>query len=226
MAAVQTATSGSSSDIFASLGASSSSKKETQAEQIQDRFMKLLVTQLKNQDPLNPMDNAQMTSQLAQINQISGIEKLNTTLGQMLDIYNNGQGMQAAGLIGKYVLTAGNSLPLAGGTAMGGAKLDGPADQVTVKVMDAAGNLLQAQQLGAHDAGNFSFTWDGKKSDGTQMPNGSYNFRVEATRGGEKVNVTGLQVGMVNAVSRSSSGFLLDLGAQGNVSFQDVQQIL
>src|SRR5574343_657724 len=102
MATVQS-TANTGKDYLASLGASGG-KSATSADQIQDRFLKLLTTQLRNQDPLNPLDNAQMTSQLAQINTISGIEKLNTTVGKMLDIYNAGQGMQAAGLIGKYVL--------------------------------------------------------------------------------------------------------------------------
>ncbi|MDQ5877674.1 MAG: flagellar basal-body rod modification protein FlgD [Pseudomonadota bacterium] len=226
MASVQSTSSSSANDVFASLGAGSSSKTTTDAEDIQNRFLKLLTTQLKNQDPLNPMDNAQMTSQLAQINTISGIEKLNVTLGKMLDIYDSGQSMQAAGLIGKHVLVAGNNLPLSGGAALGGASLAAAADQVTVSVLDGAGNVLQTQQLGARAAGTVAFSWDGKKADGTQMPDGTYKFKVEAQSGGNKIESTALQVGMVNAVVRSNGGFLLDLGAQGNVAFKDVQQIL
>lgn len=226
MAAVQSTSSNTANDVFASFGAGSSGKATTDAEDIQNRFLKLLTTQLKNQDPLNPMDNAQMTSQLAQINTISGIEKLNVTLGKMLDIYDSGQSMQAAGLIGKHVLVAGNNLPLSGGQAMGGASLTAAADQVTVSVLDGAGNVLQTQQLGARPAGTLAFSWDGKKADGTQMADGSYKFKVEAQAGGNKIDSTSLQVGMVNAVVRSNGGFLLDLGVQGNVSFKDVQQIL
>ena len=226
MAAVQSTSSNTKNDVFASLGAGSSGKATTDAEDIQNRFLKLLTTQLKNQDPLNPMDNAQMTSQLAQINTISGIEKLNVTVGKMLDMYDSGQSMQAAGLIGKHVLVAGNNLPLSGGQAMGGASLAAAADQVTVSVLDGAGNVLQTQQLGARPAGTVAFSWDGKKSDGTQMADGSYKFKVEAQAGGNKIDATSLQVGMVNAVVRSNSGFLLDLGVQGSVSFKDVQQIL
>ncbi len=226
MAAVQSTSSNTANDVFASFGAGSSGKATTDAEDIQNRFLKLLTTQLKNQDPLNPMDNAQMTSQLAQINTISGIEKLNVTLGKMLDIYDSGQSMQAAGLIGKHVLVAGNNLPLSGGQAMGGASLTAAADQVTVSVLDGAGNVLQTQQLGARPAGTVAFSWDGKKADGTQMADGSYKFKVEAQAGGNKIDSTSLQVGMVNAVVRSNGGFLLDLGVQGSVSFKDVQQIL
>lgn len=229
MATVQSTTSNSSnsaSDIFASLNGKASTKTASQTEDMQNRFLKLLTTQLKNQDPLNPMESAEMTSQLAQINTVSGIEKLNATLGKMLDVYNSDQGMQAAGLIGKYVLVAGKSLPLAGGQSVGGVSLAEAADQVTVSILDGAGNVVQSQQLGPHDAGNLSFSWDGKKSDGTQLADGAYTFSVEAVRGGKKVEAIAQQVGMVNAVIRSGSGFLLDLGKQGNVAFSDVQQIL
>lgn len=227
MATVQSSTN-SSADVYAALnGGSGTAKTASQTEQIQDRFLKLLTTQLRNQDPLNPLDNAQMTSQLAQINTISGIEKLNATLTSMLDIYNNNQGMQAAGMIGKNVLVAGNTMQLQNGLALGGVMLPEAADQVTVSVLDGAGNLLQTQKLGAHSAGNFGFSWDGKKADGTSVAAGSYKFKVEAVRGENKVAATGLQVGTVNAVVRNgSNGFQLDLGTLGTVGFSDVQQIL
>ncbi len=225
MATVQS-TSSSGSDYFNTLGTSTSSKTTSQTEEMQNRFLKLLTTQLKNQDPLNPLDNAQMTSQLAQINTISGIEKLNATLSQMLGVYNEGQAMQAAGMVGKYVLTAGNSLPLAGGQAVGGATLAGPADQVTISILDSAGNLVQSQKLGAAEAGNLNFTWDGKKSDGSKAADGKYSFKVAAVRGNDKVEASALQLGTVNAVVRSKDGFLLDLGPQGTIAFKDVQQIL
>ncbi|MCK6405519.1 MAG: flagellar hook assembly protein FlgD [Rhodocyclaceae bacterium] len=225
MATVSSTTGTTGNEYLASLGTNNSSSASV-TDQIQDRFLKLLTTQLRNQDPLNPLDNAQMTSQLAQINTISGIEKMNATLGKMLDFYNAGQGMQAAGLIGKYVLVAGNNLTLANGQSAGGVLLKEAADQVTVSVLDGAGNVVQTQQLGAHDGGNLAFSWDGKKSDGTQMPAGNYRFSVSAVRGNSKVEATALQLGMVNAVTRSGSNFLLDLGQAGQVGFADVQQII
>ncbi len=227
MATVQSSTN-SAADIYSTInGSSGSAKTASTTDQIQDRFLKLLTTQLRNQDPLNPLDNAQMTSQLAQINTISGIEKLNTTLTSMLDIYNNNLGMQAAGMIGKNVLVAGNTMQLQGGLAVGGVTLPEAADQVTVSILDSAGNVLQTQKLGAHSAGNFGFSWDGKKADGTSVTDGNYKFKVEAVRGDNKISSTALQVGTVNAVVRnSSSGFSLDLGTLGTVGFNDVQQIL
>jgi flagellar basal-body rod modification protein FlgD len=228
MATVQAA--GSSSDIFAAINTKSngangaSSTSETDASQ--DRFLKLLVTQLKNQDPLNPMDNAQMTSQLAQISTVSGIEKLNTTMASLSETFNSGQAMQAASLVGKGVMVAGSQLALAGGQAYGGVNLSGSADQVRLQILNASGAVVQTQDLGPRDVGNFSFAWDGMNDAGAVMPNGTYKFVVEATRGGEKVAADPLQVGTVSAVVRAKSGFLLDLGALGTVDFKNVQQIL
>ena len=227
MATVQATNS--SADVLASLNAAkkaSSSASEVSAQDSQDRFLKLLVTQLRNQDPLNPMDNAQMTSQLAQMSTVSGIEKLNTTLSSLVDGFGSSQAMQAAGMIGKNVLVAGSSLALANGEALGGVNLAGPADQVTISILNSAGQVVQTQSLGAQKAGNLKFAWDGKTDAGTTVPDGAYKFSVEATRGSEKVNVDALQVGTVSAVLRSTNGFKLDLGALGTVDFKDVEQVL
>ena len=78
----------------------------------------------------------------------------------------------------------------------------------------------------ADDAVSLGFSWGGKKADGTQMPAGNYRFSVSAVRGNSKVKATALQLGMVNAVTRSGSNFLLDLGQAGQVGFADVQQII
>ncbi len=77
---------------------------------IQDRFLKLLVTQMKNQDPLNPMDNAQVTSQLAQINTVNGIQQLNATMQGLATSFMSAQSMQSTSLIGHTVLTDGSKL--------------------------------------------------------------------------------------------------------------------
>jgi flagellar basal-body rod modification protein FlgD len=227
MATVQATTS--SSDPFAAINAatkSSSRASAPTAEDPQDRFLKLLVTQLKNQDPLNPMDNAQMTSQLAQMSTVSGIEKLNTTLNSLVDGFANSQSMQAAEMIGKRVLVAGSQLPLASGQAYGGINLSAAVDQVKLSILDAAGQVIQTQDLGPRDAGVFDFVWDGMNDAGSKAPDGIYRFSVNATQGGNKVTADPLQIGTVSALVRSKSGFLLDLGALGTVDFKNVQQIL
>lgn len=219
----------SASDIFAAINAQSRSgaaESASASEAVQNRFLTLLVTQLKNQDPLNPLDNAAVTTQISQINTVTGIERLNATLETLLGTYTDGQAMQAAGLIGKEVLVAGSRLSLAGGTANGGVNLSEPADSVKLTILDAAGRVVQSQKLGAHEAGSFNFVWDGKTDTGASAPDGKYSFAVEATRGGEKVPAETLQIGTVSALVRDKNRFQLDLGELGRVDFDKVQTIL
>lgn len=226
-----TTSTNSAADIFAGINApgqagAAAKASNTSAQDIQGRFLTLLVTQLKNQDPLNPMDNGQVTTQLSQISTVSGIEKLNATVSQMLDVYNNGQALQAAGMIGKSVMAAGSQLVLQSGQAVGGVSLTTAADQVSVSVLDATGNVVQTEDLGARSAGTFGFVWDGANAAGKTMPDGKYSFKVTATQGGKNVSAEALQVGTVFAVTRATSGFQLDLGGAGTVDFSNVRQIL
>ncbi|WP_291994527.1 flagellar hook assembly protein FlgD [Candidatus Accumulibacter sp. ACC003] len=216
-------------DILASVNAQSrsgSNELVSTSEAVQNRFLKLLVTQLKNQDPLNPLDNAAVTTQISQINTVTGIERLNTTLESLLATYNDGQAVQAAALIGKNVLVGGSGLLLADGAASGGVSLAEPVDDVLLSILGAGGNVLQSQRLGARDAGSFAFTWDGKTAAGADATPGSYGFAVEAVRGGEKVAAEALQIGTVSALVRNKGSFQLDLGGLGRVELSKVQQIL
>lgn len=226
MANVNSTSGTSAADIFAAINGSSGKTGKSETDDMGDRFLTLLVTQLRNQDPLNPLDNNQMTSQLAQINTVKGIEQMNVTLNKLMAAYSNSQTMEAASVIGKYVLTAGGKIELGASGGVGGVKLGANADQVTVTITDSSGKVVQTENLGARNAGVFSFMWDGKDADGNALPAGNYKFSVEAKSGANKVDATALQLGMVSALTRSGSGFVLDLGANGTVSFDDVQQIL
>src|SRR4051794_13670464 len=146
----------------------------TSAADQEDRFMKLLVAQMKNQDPLNPMDNAQMTSQIAQINTVGGIEKLNTTVTSLLTAFNSMQAQSAQALPGRSVLVDGNQLALANGTATGGVQLAGAADSVNVDILDASGQVMKTVALGKADAGVRSFSWDGRNANGDTVADGSW----------------------------------------------------
>jgi flagellar basal-body rod modification protein FlgD len=195
------------------------------ADQLGDRFMTMLVTQMQNQDPLNPMDNAEITSQLAQINTVKGIDSLNSTLQKLLSSYSDALSMQSSSLVGKNVLAAGNSLPLVDQGAIGGLKLDGDADKVSILISDANGVKVAQQDLGAQKAGVIDFAWDGKDANGTRVANGNYQFSVQATQGGNKVGATALEVGTVSALVRGQNGFQLEIPGTGLVDFNAVQQI-
>jgi flagellar basal-body rod modification protein FlgD len=127
----------------------------------QDRFLKLLITQMQNQDPLNPMDNAEVTSQLAQISTVSGIEKLNTTIASMTSSMVAAQSLQAGSLIGHAVLAPGKTVLLQHGNAVGGVQLSEPADQVTITIADAAGLTIKTLSSSGAGHGTHNFGWDG-----------------------------------------------------------------
>ena len=161
----------------------SSANGTSSAADMESRFLNLLITQLKNQDPLNPTDANQMTAQLSQISTVSGIEKLNASMDKLLASYAGTQNMEAAAMIGKTVLIAGNGLALGGDGALGGISLEGAAERVTVTIKDAAGNTVQTQELGSQTAGLMNFVWDGKSDSGASLPAGNYSFAVKASNG-------------------------------------------
>ena len=222
---MSTVNSTAASDVIARLqkNTAASTSKTTDA---QSNFLKLLTEQLKNQDPLSPMDNAQMTSQLAQISTVDGIEKLNTTLTAMLSGSQSGEAVQAAALVGKGVMVGGSSLTLAGSKAYGGFELASAADKVTVTIKDSNGLEVRKLELGDAEAGISNFAWDGLTSSGAQAVDGKYTMSVSATRGDTDLKPTALQLSTVNSVLRTSSGTVsLDVGGS-LVSLADIKQIL
>ena len=205
-----------------SSSAASSSNAMTDA---QNRFLKLLTTQLKNQDPLNPLDNAQMTSHLAQISPVDGIEKLTATLQKLVASSVDGEALQAAALVGHQVMVAGSGLYLGDTGAVGGLQLDASADAVTVSVKDPNGIVVRSLSLGNLDAGTHNFSWDGTTDAGVKAVNGNYSISVAATRGGENLGTTALQLAAVSNINRSTQGVTLNLGNLGLVALSDIKQI-
>ncbi|HMW51461.1 MAG TPA: flagellar hook assembly protein FlgD [Rhodocyclaceae bacterium] len=214
------------SDFVASLQkrASTSSTTTTDA---QSKFLTLLTEQLKNQDPLNPMDNAQMTSQLAQISTVDGIEKLNTTLTSLLQDSQSNAALQAAALVGQNVMVAGKDLTLSGSKGYGGIELPSAADKVTVTIKDANGLQVRKLELGARDAGVSDFAWDGTTDSGSKAVDGAYTISVTASRGDTALKPVALELTKVGSVLRTASGGVsLDVGNGSLVSLSDIKQIL
>ena len=216
------------SSIFAAMNSSSesSTKKSTTSEDIQNRFLTLLVAQLENQDPLNPLENTEITNQLAQMSTVGGIEQLNSTLNGLVSSLADSQAVQASAMIGKTVMVPGSSLSLYEGGAFGGVNLPSEAEKVTINIYDASNNLVRTQTLGPAEAGNLLFTWDGETNSGEAAPDGNYTFKVTASNGEASVTAQAMQLGMVSALTRATNGnFVLDLGLLGKYDFADVQQV-
>lgn len=215
--------------LLAQLGAASNSSSTSGTSSTSDaenRFLTLLTTQLKNQDPLNPMDNAQVTSQLAQISTVDGISQLNDTLKLLTSSTDQGQAMQAAGLVGHGVLVPGANMQLSSGQAVGGVELYQSADNVQVAIKDANGLVVRTMDLGPADAGVHNFAWDGRTDNGQQAADGMYSITTTAVTGKDTIDARALELGVVQSVTRSNGATRLNVGDAGSVAMQDVRQIL
>lgn len=188
----------------------------------QDRFLKLLVTQLKNQDPLSPMDNAQLTSQIAQINTVSGIATLNTSVQGLSSQFLQMQSLQGASLVGKDVIVPGNKLDIAAAAGQGGFELASAADAVKVEVLSPAGRVLDTLNLGAQSIGVHSFNWASGAYDNAS----NLSFRVSASNGSAAaLPSTSLMRDKVTAVSTSGNKLMLELQSAGTVAYSSVKSI-
>ncbi|QNA90094.1 flagellar hook assembly protein FlgD [Massilia sp. Dwa41.01b] len=230
MSTVNSAGAGTSiNDLMSTMNNKKAEKDSVQADT--DKFMTLLVTQLKNQDPLNPLDNAQVTSQLAQLQTVTGVNKLNETLDTLKASYQSSEAMQATNLIGHGVLVEGNTINLTGGKSVFGVDLATAADNVQVIVTDPrTGKDVATIDLGALDAGAMPLAWDGSSDavDAAMLADGKYSFRVVASRGGLPLtDVKALSVDTVASVSTNSKdGVKLNLAGKGSISLADIKQVL
>ena len=233
---INTSTTSNINDLMATMNTKAASTGTDSVAADTDKFMTLLVTQLKNQDPLNPMDNAQMTSQLAQLQTVTGVNKLNTTLESLKSSYQSSESLQATNLIGHGVLVEGSKVTLSSSKGILGVELGSDADAVAVTITDKAGNVVQTLDLGATKAGIVPLAWDGVPdptklgSDGkpVTVADGDYTISVSATRGGQALtDAKTLSFDSVLSVTTNSAdGVKLNLPVKGAVSLADIKQVL
>jgi flagellar basal-body rod modification protein FlgD len=213
-----------SAAVYAQLNGSTTGKTATEASA--DRFLKLLVAQMKNQDPLSPMDNAQVTSQMAQINTVSGIEKVNESIQSMSSQFTQLQAMQGAQLVGQGVLVNGNKLAMGSdGSARASFDLAGAADSTKVEVLSAAGRVIDTVDMGAESTGRHAFKWTPPTPAEGQPPIDTSNltFRVVATSGATQVSASPLMRDEIVAVSTSGGSLSLDLASGTRMAYGDVK---
>jgi flagellar basal-body rod modification protein FlgD len=191
----------------------------TDPQASQDRFLKLLVAQINNQDPLNPMDNAQMTTQMAQINTVSGIQELNATLKGMASQMASSQAMQGTSLIGREALVEGDSLSFNGSTGKGAFTLDSAASQVQVDVIGKNGAVIETLNLGSRAAGPGGFEWNARAID----PASVARFSVRASQGGDAVTATPLQRQQVTSVGLANGAMTVQLQNGRSITYDQIR---
>ena len=191
----------------------------------QEDFLKLLMTQLQNQDPMEPMDNGEFMGQMAQFSTVQGVTEMGESIDGLVSIYQGQQMSANASMIGKKALVDGNWAQLEGGKLAGAIDLTTAANDLRVDVKSETGELMASIGLGSKMAGVQEFSWDGIKQDGTIAPEGNYYLSASAVRDGQST-VPAMQVyGTVNSVQMKGGEVTLNVSGQGNVSFNNVKRI-
>ena len=147
------------------------------ADQTQN-FLTLLIAQIKNQDPMSPMDASTMTAQMSQLNMVSSMGTMNTSMQAMLSQMQSANFMNQAALIGHSPMVAGNSINYSGGEVMLGANLANPLQGVVATIKDASGTVVGTADLGNLNSGMTNFVFDGVDASGAKMPNGIYRVEI------------------------------------------------
>ena len=204
------------------LATTTAASKTDSSASSQDRFLKLLVAQLNNQDPMNPMDNAQMTSQIAQINTVSGIQQVNETLKGMSDQFASLQVLQGSSMVGRNVLIEGSKLTIQEGKAAGAIDMSAQAESVKIEIVSPGGTVVDTINMGALDTGRHAFSWDASKYAGT----GSPSYRVVATTGGQNVASTAMVQDKVTSVGSENGAMLVQLANNAAVGYSKIKSLL
>ena len=194
-----------------------------------DAFLQLLVTQLKNQNPLDPQDNSAFVAQLAQFSSLEGITTLNSTVSSLAGNYNSSQALQASSLVGRNVIVQTNTVqlddPSKGMT--GSVSVPSSIAGGTVSITDSSGTVVRTLDLGSRAAGSASFTWDGKDKDGNLVKTGTYTVKANASINGTSTDMATYLPATVNSVTISQTGgeLMLNLSGKGTVALSKVQTI-
>ncbi len=178
----------------------------------QETFLKLLTTQLKNQDPLSPLDSNQFTQQIVQMTGVEQQLYSNQLLEQLVN--QGGVGLSGSvGLIGKTVAMHGDTNTLVGGKANWAYDLSSQASETNLEIVDSTGRAVWTGKADSNSAGRHTFAWDGKDSSGNQLPDGGqYRLIVDAKAGDSAVASTTYVTGVATAIETIDGQTLVTIG--------------
>jgi flagellar basal-body rod modification protein FlgD len=188
-------------------------------------FLQLMTEQLKNQDPLKPLDSQQFLGQLAQFSTVQGIDSMNTAMGAMASVMENDQALRAATLVNHEALVDANSLSLGAGKGVNGEIVATSAGPMQVEVVDGSGQVVRRMTVDASAAGNIPFNWDGRDDNGDAAAAGQYTVRATAGTGADAQALDVRVAAHIDSVSIEASGLVLNLAGLGSVPLSTVRRI-
>ena len=205
--------------------AAAATPSPTSTADMTQNFLKMLTTQLQNQDPLNPMDSAGMTTQLAQLNMVDGINKMNTSMTNMLSQIQSSDFINMSGTVGKTALIAGNSLGFSGNPITVGVNLASDASDVKATITDSTGAVVTQTDLGAMAQGQNDFSWPGLDAAGNALASGTYDISFTATAAdGSALTPTSYTSSQVASIGKSGSDTMVTLADGRTVKSTDITE--
>ena len=222
---------------FESLGL----RKEKPVEQprlTQEDFMKLMMAQMKHQDPTKPMENGEFISQMAQFSSVKGLKEIKDSFNTLANALQSSQALQASSMVGRKVMVPGSTTELvAQGMLRGSVDVPAASESVNVKIFNKSGEQVHSIELGQRGKGGAQFKWDGviqkanpdvPGSDDVIAPPGVYSIKAEAFIEGEQQSIETFVVDKVDSVSlaKDSKGVTLNLTNAGATSLAQVQEII
>lgn len=203
-------------------------QKERSTELGQEDFLTLMITQFRNQDPFEPMDNGDFLGQLAQFGTVNGIDDLNSAFAGLQTSIQSEQALQAANLVGHRVLAESPVAWLESGAGIAGAvELPASASNVQIEITDGAGQLVRRFDLGQQPAGMSGFRWDGRDAAGAAMPEGRYFVSARVSRGSAVESAATLIQSRVDSVTLGrGQGLTLNIAGGAQLSLANVRQII
>lgn len=220
------------SSVYDSLGvsqATQSTQSSNSNELGQDAFMELMIAQLQNQNPLEPMENGEFLAQMAQFSTASGMGELKASFDNFSNSFNSTQALQASSLVGRQVqVTSDRAHLTADGNVTGMVQLPVSTSQLRISVSDANGQLVRTIDLGQQPSGEIDFTWDGTNDDGARVAAGDYRIKAEALIEGQTYAVNTSMVATVESVTLGQGGrdISLTVAGQGEVPMSSISKIM
>jgi flagellar basal-body rod modification protein FlgD len=208
---------------------SNSSTVATASDQLnQSDFLKLMTTQLNNQDPTQPSDSSQMLAQMAQLSTVSGIQSMQSSLQQLVKTMMASQTTQAAGLVGHQVIAAGSGATLTSNGLAGAIDLTQDTNQLTVGIYDSAGQLVKQVNMGTQSQGTVPFSWNGIADNGAAAPDGLYQIRASANINGTAQAMSTYVASTVDSVTVDSATQNIMLNTSGGdaINISDIKQLM
>ena len=221
-------------DAIASGALSHLNIRERQPEQSngnelgQDVFLRLMVTQMENQNPLDPQENSEFVAQLAQFSSVEGLDRLNNTMDDFVGNFQSSQALQASSMVGRKVKVDTDVSELRAGDVIAGTiDLTESTNDLSLVISDQSGVLLERIELGGQPAGQIDFVWDGVASDGGQYPPGIYTVQAFTQLNGRETQVGTALSANVDSVTVGANGAIsLNVANIGPVSLSGVREIL